>query len=328
MYYSTSCLSNRYKFSKILDIYNGWSIKNVELGVCNEPDIDLNILKNYDFNYIVHHYFPPPKNPFIINLASQNEQILNKSVFQIIKSIDFCTDFGINLFSFHAGFRIDPDLKFKFAPDPDNIPDYETSFNTFKESVLEIVDYAERSGVKVAIENNVIQEHNLERGFSALDIYVPTSFKGLTGCPWYTGPFKAEPTTFLSCSDVCCATRSFGMVGGSQPDLSGGNSLDGQNKLLLMCELWEFERLFNEIRSDNLGILLDLGHLKINSNILNFDADEFISRLRDKTFAVHLHENNGRVDQHRCTKEGNWVLDMVDKYFKDNDVPCILECKC
>ena len=267
MYYSTSCLSERYSFSQVLDIYSESGIKNVELGVCNEPDIDLNILKNYDFNYIVHHYFPPPKNPFIINLASQNEQIRDKSVVQIIKSIDFCTDFGINLFSFHAGFRIDPEVNFKFAPDPDNIPDYETSFNTFKESVLEIVDHAERSGsgVKVAIENNVIQEHNL---------------------------------------------------------------VDGENKLLLMCELWEFERLFNEIRSDNLGILLDLGHLKINSNILNFDADEFISRLRNKTFAVHLHENNGRVDQHRCTKEGNWVLDMVDKYFKDNDVPCILECKC
>uniref|UniRef100_A0A6M3LWX6 Putative endonuclease n=1 Tax=viral metagenome TaxID=1070528 RepID=A0A6M3LWX6_9ZZZZ len=261
MYYSTSCLSDRYGLSQILDIYDKCGIKNVELGVCNEPDIDLNILKNYDFNYIVHHYFPPPKYPFIINLASQNEQIRDKSVFQIIKSIDFCTDFGINLFSFHAGFRIDPDLNFKFIPE--NIPDYETSFNTFKESVLQIVDHAERCGVKVAIENNVIQEHNL---------------------------------------------------------------VDGENKLLLMCELWEFKRLFDEIRSDNLGILLDLGHLKINSNILNFDREEFIESFHNKTFAVHLHENNGRVDQHRCVKFSDWSFDMVDKYFY-NDVPCILECQ-
>lgn len=261
MYYSTSCLSDRYGLSQILDIYNDRGIKNVELGVCNEPDIDLNILKNYDFNYTVHHYFPPPKNPFIINLASQNEQILNKSVFQIIKSIDFCADFGINLFSFHAGFRIDPDQDFKFTPE--NIPDYETSFNTFKESVLQIMDHAERSGVKVAIENNIIQENNL---------------------------------------------------------------VDGENKLLLMCELWEFNRLFDEIRSDNLGILLDLGHLKINSNILNFDREEFIERVHNKTFAVHIHGNNGRVDQHLCIKEGDWSFVKVHEYFY-NRVPVILECK-
>ncbi len=266
MYVSTSCLSNRYRFSQILDIYSDLGIKNVELGTCNEPDIDLNILKNHDFNYIVHNYFPPPKTSFIINLASQNEQIRDKSVVQIAKSIDFCTDFGINLFSFHAGFRIDPDLNFKFAPDPDNIPEYETSFNTFKESVLEIVDYVEKSGsgVKVAIENNVIQEHNL---------------------------------------------------------------VGGKNKLMLMCELYEFERLFNEISSDNLGILLDIGHLKVGSNLLQFDADEFISKLKDKTFAVHIHENNGRVDEHRFIKKGDWSLAMVDKYFKNNGVPVILECK-
>lgn len=264
MYYSTSCLSNRYTFSQILDIYSELGIKNVELGVCKEPDIDLNILRKHDFNYIVHHYFPPPEKPFIINLASQNDEIRDKSVFQIIKSIDFCTDFGINFFSFHAGFRIDPDVNFKFAHYNNNIPEYETSFNTFKESVLGIVDYAERNGVKVAIENNVIQEHNL---------------------------------------------------------------VDGQNKLLLMCELWEFKRLFDEIRSDKLGILLDLGHLKINSNVLNFDREEFISRLRNKTFAIHLHENNGRVDEHKCIKRTDWSVAMVHKYFY-NDVPVILECRC
>lgn len=263
MYYSTSCLSDRYRLSQILDIYNKRGIKNVELGACNEPDIDLNILKNYDFNYLVHNYFPPPKNKFIINLASQNNEIRDKSVFQIIRSIDFCTDFGINLFSFHAGFRIDPDMNFRFR-DRDNIPEYETSFNTFKESVLGIVDYAERSGVKVAIENNVIQEHNL---------------------------------------------------------------VDGENKLMLMCEFWEFKRLFDEIRSDNLGILLDLGHLKINSNVLNFNREDFVSRMSNKTFAVHLHTNNGRVDEHKCIKRGGWELDMVYEYFYDR-VPIILECRC
>lgn len=261
MYVSTSCLSNR-RLSQILDIYSESGIKNVELGVCKEPYIDLNILRKHDFNYIVHNYFPPPEKPFIINLASQDKQIREKSMVQITKSIDFCTEYNINLFSFHAGFRIDPDVSFKF--NPDNIPEYETSFNTFKESIVEIVDHAERSGVKVAIENNVIQENNL---------------------------------------------------------------VDGQNKMLLMCELWEFERLFNEISSDNLGILLDAGHLKVSSNVLRFNAYQFITKLKPKTFAIHIHENNGIVDEHRCIKEGDFSNNIIES-FKNNDVPVILECNC
>ena len=264
MYVSTSCLSSKYDFSQILDIYSKLGIKNVELGVCKDSTLDVTkLIKRYNFDYIVHHYFPPPQKPFIVNLASQDKQIFRKSINQIIKSIDFCADFDINFFSFHAGFRVDPDINLKF--NFNNIPEYEDSFNMFKESVAEVVDYAERRSVKVAIENNVLAEYNL---------------------------------------------------------------IDGQNKLLLMCELWEFERLFNEIRSNNLGVLLDIGHLKVTSNLLKFDAEELIDKLKDKTFAVHIHENNGQVDEHRCIREGDWSLAIVNKYFKKKDIHIVLECKC
>ena len=264
IYVSTSCLSSKYNFSQILDIYTKSGIKNVELGICKDSTLDVTkILKKYNFNYIVHHYFLPPKEPFIVNLASQSKQILEKSIDQMIKSIDFCADFDINFFSFHAGFRADPDINLKFSFN--NIPEYENSFNTFKESVKKIADYAEKRSVKVAIENNVLSEYNL---------------------------------------------------------------IDGQNKLLLMCELWEFKRLFDEITSKNLGVLLDIGHLKVTSNLLKFDADEFIYKLKDKIFAVHIHENDGRMDEHRCLKEGDWSLGIVNSYFKNKDVPIVLECKC
>lgn len=264
IYVSTSCLSTKYDLSQILDIYDKLGIKNIDLGVCRDYSMDVTkLLRKHDFNYIVHHYFPPPKKPFIINLASQNKSILKKSIDQIIKSIDFCADFNINLFSFHAGFRVDPDinLKFNFS----NIPEYENCFNIFKESVIKMSDYAERRAVKVAIENNVLSEYNLN---------------------------------------------------------------GGQNTLLLMCELWEFKRIFNEIPSRNLGVLLDIGHLKVTSNSLKFDADEFIYELKEKTFAVHVHENNGRVDEHRCLRKEDRSLTIVNGYFKNRDIPIVLECKC
>ena len=264
IYVSTSCLSSKCNYSQILDAYSNLGIKNVELGVCKDSTLDVaKLIKKHDFNYIVHHYFPPPKEPFIVNLASPDKQILRKSIAQMKNSIDFCVDFNINFFSFHAGFRVDPNINLKF--DFNNIPEYEKSFSMFRESVAEIADYAERRSVKVAIENNVLSEYNL---------------------------------------------------------------IDGQNKLLLMCELWEFERLFDEITSKNLGALLDIGHLKVTANLLKFDADEFIDKLKDKVFAVHVHENNGRVDEHRYIKEGDWSLGIVDSYFRNSEIPIVLECKC
>ena len=249
LYVSTSCLADKYDLSNILNIYDKLDIKNVELGVFKHCNFDAtNLFKQYNFNYIVHHYFPPAKEPFIINLASQNNKILQKSIEQIIKSIDFCNDCNIKIFSFHAGFRVDPDINLKF--DLNNITKYQTSFNTFKESVLKIANYARGKNIKVAIENNVLSKYNL---------------------------------------------------------------VDGRNKLLLMCEAWEFKKLFQEIKSENLGILLDLGHLKVTSNILKFNANDFIENFKNKIYLVHIHENVGEVDEHKCIKNGDGALKVVQK---------------
>jgi len=264
IYVSTSCLSNRYNLPQILDIYEGLGIKNVEMGVCVNPNLDISkIMGRYDFNYIIHHYFPPPKEPFIINLASQNKQILGKSMEQIMTSIDFCSDFDIRFFSFHAGFRTDPNMSLQFSFD--NIPQYESSFRTFKDSIAKISDYAKNVDVRLAIENNVLSEYNL---------------------------------------------------------------VDGKNKILLLCEAWEFEKLFKDITSKNVGILLDIGHLKVTSNLLKFDANEFIHRLKNNIWAVHMHDNDGRMDEHNCPKKGCWSLDVAKNHFKNTDVPMVLECRC
>jgi len=192
LFFSTSCLPRNYGLLKVLNIYSQMDIKSVELGVCFELDLNYQkLIKEYDFNYIVHHLFPPPSEVFIVNLASTNNKILAKSINQIFKSIDFCASNNINLFSFHTGFRIDPDINFKF--NLSQFSDYEKSYNIFKNSLIKIIDYAEGSDIKIGIENNVLTQHNL---------------------------------------------------------------VNGENKILLMCELWEFERIFKEINSESVNILL------------------------------------------------------------------------
>lgn len=261
LYVSTSCLDHCQGLSKMLSSFEKLGIRDIEIGVWQKDEKGLErFLKNHNLHFIVHQYFPPPEKPFNVNLASPSKGILKESVAQIKKSIGFCSDFGINFFSFHAGFRIDPDVSFKF--NFNNIPNYERSFGIFKDSMAKIVGYAEKRKVKVAIENNVVSEYNLK---------------------------------------------------------------DGRNQIFLMAEQGEFERLFREIPSNNLGILLDLGHLKVSANMLNFDRYKFIERLKNKVFAVHIHENNSRIDQHKEVENNSWCFEVINKYFSKKTIPLIME---
>ena len=261
-YYSTTSLSKAYSFQEILDIYDQFGVENVELGVCLDQKLNAKLLiKKYNFNYIIHHLFPPPKDNFIINLSSANSIILKKSIAQVKKTIDFCEDNDVKLFSFHSGFRSDPNSQFKF--NFTKITDYETSFNIFSNSLQEILTYSEERNVKIAIENNVLADYNMT---------------------------------------------------------------EGRNDILLMCELWEFQKLFRNSNLKKVGLLIDLGHLKVTAKSLNFDPEEFINSLKDRIIGLHVHDNNGVRDQHICINEGDWTLDILKKYFNHDDIPIINEC--
>jgi sugar phosphate isomerase/epimerase len=90
------------------------------------------------------------------------------------------------------------------------------------------------------------------------------------------------------------------------------NLVNGQNKLLLGCEAWEFENLLQDVPGDNWGILLDLGHLNVTANTLRFDKYDFISRVQDCVFCLHFHENDGQTDQHLKLSDGSWMFSVLN----------------
>ena len=57
-------------------------IKNIELsGGVHTPTLVEDLLKiKKEANFQVHNYFPPPKNPFVLNLASADQKISNLSL--------------------------------------------------------------------------------------------------------------------------------------------------------------------------------------------------------------------------------------------------------
>lgn len=71
----------------------------------------------------------------------------------------------------------------------------------------------------------------------------------------------------------------------------------------VFCDKPESARtLLEAIDRENVGLTLDIGH----ANILGDDAiAEFITTLNDKILIVHIHDNDGKRDQHRAIGEGS-----------------------
>ena len=169
IYTSTSCLKSSKNILMVLNEYEKLGIENVELGSVHSY-FNIKELKKFDFNYTIHNYFPPPKIPFNFNLASQDKKIKKNSISLAKKAIDLCRKIDSSLYTFHAGFVIDPkQLGSKF--NYENIPERITSITTFLDSVSEIIDFANIYGIRLAMEPNVVQEFNLVDGKNSLLLF-------------------------------------------------------------------------------------------------------------------------------------------------------------
>jgi sugar phosphate isomerase/epimerase len=86
--------------------------KNIELSGGTEyydgfEDDLLELKARYDLNYMCHNYFPPPKEHFVLNLASLNNEIYEKTLKHLTHAIELSKKIDANKFGFHAGFLVD-----------------------------------------------------------------------------------------------------------------------------------------------------------------------------------------------------------------------------
>jgi len=169
IYTSTSCLRNPQNILRVLDEYEKAEIQNVELGSVHDY-FQTKKLKKYNFNFITHGYFPPAKIPFNFNLASQKKNIKEKSIKLAKNAIDVCSDIESPIFTFHAGFTVDPTKLGKRFPRAGMI-DRKLAIDTFIESSHKILDYAHSNGIKLAMELNIVQKFNLDNGKNNLLLF-------------------------------------------------------------------------------------------------------------------------------------------------------------
>ena len=57
---------------------------------------------------------------------------------------------------------------------------------------------------------------------------------------------------------------------------------------------------------ENLFFLVDVAHLKVSANTLNFNPREYLEIFKDKIGGYHLSDNNGLVDSNKEISKSSW----------------------
>ena len=236
---------NKKSVIEVIQLLSKNNIKAFELsgGIFTDNlESKLKILSN-KFEFVVHNYFPPPKKPFVLNLASLNENIYQASVNHIKQSIKLASFIKSPFYSFHAGFLIDPKVQeLGKTIKVNNLFDRDKSLKRFIHSIKFLSKYASKYKIKLLVENNVITKGNLSK-------------------------FESNP--------------------------------------LLMTDIKSTREIVENF-DENLLFLVDVAHLKVSANTLNFDSREYLEIFKDKIGGYHLSDNNGLVDSNKEISKFSW----------------------
>jgi sugar phosphate isomerase/epimerase len=232
-----------------MDLY-GYGITGVELsGGAFSATYQTDLLAlPQELTLQVHNYFPPPANPFVLNLASNDAAIAEQSMRHVRTAMNLAVLLRNPVYSFHAGFRINPqviDLGRKLGRY--NLTERDTALELFGERVTTLAEEARREGVTLLIENNVLNLANLA-------VY-------------------GEDPLLLTHSDEIASFM------GSMPS--------------------------------NVGLLLDVAHLKVSAESLEFNLIHAHENLKKWIRGYHLSDNDGTADSNERVHSDSWFWKVL-----------------
>ena len=165
IYISTSCVKNTKIKDSVQELAEN-DFQNIELSGGTEyyenfEDDLLELKDKYNLNYRCHNYFPPPKKPFVLNLASLNDETFQMSFDHLKKVVALSNRLGADKFAFHAGFFIDIKLnEIGKKLSLDNLFDEKEAIERFCNAYSVIKKQAKN--VSLFIENNVFSKTNAD----------------------------------------------------------------------------------------------------------------------------------------------------------------------
>ncbi len=159
IYLSTACLPFSQPLAQRLATYRQHDIRNVELGArVTVGDADRTAVEQWEGRLLVHNYFPPPADPFVLNLASRDETIRARSTELVENALRLSKQIGASFYSVHAGFITDPTgmgtTSFVF-PLPNSPREKGEATERFVDALNSVAQTAAGSGLDVLVENNV-----------------------------------------------------------------------------------------------------------------------------------------------------------------------------
>lgn len=167
IYVSTACIKRK-QISEVLKEYGENGIKNIELSggteYYNDIESDLKkYKKEYELKYACHAYFPPPKENFVVNLASCNDKIYRKSIEHYEKCIEMLDRNDIRVLSIHAGFLVEITTETigKRVVNP-IVYNEKESYARFTEAYRHIAKLCKDNNIDFYLENNVLSKENYE----------------------------------------------------------------------------------------------------------------------------------------------------------------------
>ncbi|MGR5431130.1 sugar phosphate isomerase/epimerase family protein [Vibrio astriarenae] len=79
---------------------------------------------------------------------------------------------------------------------------------------------------------------------------------------------------------------------------------------LLMTEAKETREIFRKV-NNNVGLLIDVAHLKVSANTLGFDPIDYLEEFANVTAAYHISDNNGLKDSNEPFSMKSWFTNYI-----------------
>lgn len=251
----------------LIKSYTKNGIKNIELSgrINYTNNIEAKLLKlqeEFQLNFLIHNYFPPPKDPFILNIISEDNQNRKRSIDFVKDNIKLARKIESPLYTFHAGYvkKLSLSDEKYFKPAVGKI-DWEKSYKKFYNAIDDILKVAKKENIKLGLEN--LFPYNKKENYS------------------------------------------------------------------IMCTLEEIEEFLLRYKDeDKIGLLIDLGHLNVAANYMDFDPIEAVNYLaknyKEKIFQFHISQNDGSGDSHEPIKLDGWQMELLNEH-DFGDIPVVIE---
>jgi len=164
IFISSSCVKANYIKESVSALAES-GFKNIELSGGTEyyTDFEIDLLRlrdKYDLNYLLHNYFPPPKNHFVINLASLDSDNYERSIAHCKTAIELSKKLGGRKYAIHAGFLLDirkEEIGSKITYT--GLNDSKKAVQKMKEAWKILINTADDK-LELYLENNVYSETN------------------------------------------------------------------------------------------------------------------------------------------------------------------------